>query len=142
MLVHFLITGYLFVQSLIGIDPVPFRFPYPVRLVVLLATMTVHAFFGVSLTSSNNLLAAEWFGAMGWGTDALAEQQIGGGVAWGIGEFPLLILALTIAVQWTRSDERESKRRDRHAERTGEAELNAYNDRLAAMAKRDERVGG
>ena len=141
MLVHFLITGYLFVQSLIGIDPVPFRFPYPVRLVVLLITMTVHAFFGVSLTSGTNLLAAEWFGAMGWGTDALLEQQVGGGVAWGIGELPLLILALTIAVQWTRSDERESRRRDRHAERTGEAELGDYNERLAALAARDERAG-
>ena len=27
MVVHFLITGYLFVQSLIGIDPVPYRLP-------------------------------------------------------------------------------------------------------------------
>ena len=29
MIAHFLITGYLFVQSLIGIDPVPYRLPYP-----------------------------------------------------------------------------------------------------------------
>ncbi len=27
MVAHFLITGYLFVLSLIGIDPVPFRCP-------------------------------------------------------------------------------------------------------------------
>lgn len=140
MLVHFLISGYLFVQSLIGADPVPYRFAYPVRLVELLATMTVHAFFGVSLTTSQSLLAAEWFGSLGWGFDALTEQQTGGGIAWGVGEFPLLILALTITVQWTRSDERESKRRDRHADRTGDAELAAYNARLARLNARDTRA--
>lgn len=137
MIVHFLISGYLFVQSLIGIDPVPYRFPYPMRLVVLLATMTVHAFFGVSLMSGQGLLAADWFGAMGWGTDALVDQQVGGGVAWSIGEIPILALALTIAVQWSRADTRESIRRDRHAERTGEAELNDYNAQLARLAERD-----
>lgn len=137
MIVHFLIAGYLFVQSLIGIDPVPFRFPYPVRLVVLLATMTVHAFFGVALMMGTGLLAADWFGAMGWGADALIDQQTGGGIAWSIGEIPILALALTIVIQWSRSDERESKRLDRNADRTGDADLKAYNEELARLAKRD-----
>ncbi|MFM6973876.1 MAG: cytochrome c oxidase assembly protein [Agromyces sp.] len=139
MIVHFLISGYLFVQSLIGIDPVPFRFGYPVRLVVLLATMTVHAFFGVALMSGTGLLAADWFGAMGWGTDALLDQQVGGGIAWSIGELPILALALTIVIQWSRSDERESRRLDRNADRTGDAELKAYNARLEQLAERDTR---
>lgn len=137
MIVHFLISGYLFVQSLIGSDPVPFRFPYPVRLVVLLATMTVHAFFGVSVMSGTGLLAADWFGAMGWGTDALLDQQTGGGIAWSIGEIPILALALTIVIQWSRNDERETKRLDRNADRTGDADLQAYNERLSALADRD-----
>ncbi len=137
MIVHFLIAGYLFVQSLIGIDPVPFRFPYPMRLVVLLATMTVHAFFGVALMSGTGLLAADWFGAMGWGRDALMDQQAGGGIAWSIGEIPILALALTIVIQWSRSDERETKRLDRNADRTGDAELKAYNARLEQLAERD-----
>jgi putative copper resistance protein D len=42
-----------------------------------------------------------------------------------------------VAIQWSRSDERETKRRDRNADRTGEAELKAYNERLARMADRD-----
>lgn len=140
MIVHFLITGYLFVQSLIGIDPVPFRFPYPMRLVVLMATMTVHAFFGVSLMSGTGLLAADWFGAMGWGRDALLDQQTGGGIAWSIGEIPILALALTIVIQWSRSDERETKRLDRNADRTGDAELKAYNARLEQLAERDQQA--
>lgn len=140
MIVHFLITGYLFVQSLIGIDPVPYRLPYAFRLVLLLGTMAFHAFFGLTIMSSTGLLLADWYGAMGWGTDALADQQLGGGIAWSIGEIPTVALAITVAVQWARSDEKESKRRDRHADRTGDAELEAYNAQLAAIAERDGRA--
>ncbi|MBM7832525.1 putative copper resistance protein D [Agromyces cerinus] len=137
MIVHFLITGYLFVQSLIGIDPVPYRLPYPFRLLLLLGTMAFHAFFGLAIMSSTGLLLADWYGAMGWGTDALVDQQLGGGIAWSIGEIPTVALAITVAVQWARSDEKESKRRDRHADRTGDAELEAYNAQLAAIAEHD-----
>lgn len=139
MIVHFLITGYLFVQSLIGIDPVPYRLPYPFRLVLLLGTMAFHAFFGLAIMSGTGLLLADWYGAMGWGTDALADQQLGGGIAWSIGEIPTVALAITVAVQWARSDEKESRRRDRHADRTGDAELAEYNARLAAIADQDAR---
>lgn len=139
MIVHFLITGYLFVQSLIGIDPVPYRLPYPFRLVLLLGTMAFHAFFGLAIMSGTGLLLADWYGAMGWGTDALVDQQLGGGIAWSVGEIPTVALAITVAVQWARSDEKESRRRDRHADRTGDAELAAYNARLAAIAEHDTR---
>jgi putative copper resistance protein D len=44
---------------------------------------------------------------------------------------------IVIAVQWSRSDDREAVRRDRQADRDGDAELNAYNDRLAKLAQRD-----
>lgn len=137
MIVHFLITGYLFVQSLIGIDPVPYRLPYPFRLLLLLGTMAFHAFFGLAIMMGTGLLLADWYGAMGWGTDALADQRLGGGIAWSIGEIPTVALAITVAVQWSRTDAKESKRRDRHADRTGDAELEEYNARLAALAERD-----
>ncbi len=137
MITHFLITGYLFVQSLIGIDPVPYRLQYPFRLLLLLGTMAFHAFFGLAIMMGTGLMLADWYGAMGWGTDALADQQVGGGIAWSIGEIPTVALAITVAVQWSRSDAKETRRRDRHADRTGEAELEEYNARLAALAERD-----
>ncbi|MET0976091.1 MAG: cytochrome c oxidase assembly protein [Leifsonia sp.] len=137
MTVHFLITGYLFVQSIIGIDPVPYRLPYPFRLLLLLLTMAFHAFFGLAIMTGTGLLLADWYGAMGWGTDALVDQQLGGGIAWSVGEIPTVALAIAVAVQWSRADERETKRRDRNADRTGEAELEAYNARLGALARRD-----
>ncbi|WGW11972.1 cytochrome c oxidase assembly protein [Saxibacter everestensis] len=141
MIVHFLIAGYLFAQALVGIDPGPTRFSYPLRLVLLLATMAFHAFFGVTLMGSTVLLEASWFGNMGrdWGGSALADQQEGGGIAWGIGEFPTFLLAVIVAVQWARSSDREAKRSDRKEARTGDAELRAYNEMLAKLADSDKK---
>ncbi|MFJ6651868.1 cytochrome c oxidase assembly protein [Microbacterium sp. NPDC091313] len=142
MVAHFLITGYLFVLSLIGIDPVPFRLPYPMRLLVLIAVMAMHAFFGIAIMMQSGLFVAEWFGSMGrtWGATPLEDQYTGGGVAWSIGEIPTLILAITVAIQWSRSDERMQRRRDRHVDRVGDAELDEYNARLAELAERDARA--
>jgi putative copper resistance protein D len=142
MVAHFLITGYLFVLSLIGIDPVPFRLPYAGRLLLLIGVMAMHAFFGIAIMMQEGLMVAEWFGSMGrtWGATPLEDQYTGGGIAWSIGEIPTLILAITVAIQWSRSDARETKRRDRHADRTGDAELEAYNARLAELADRDARA--
>ncbi len=142
MIVHFLISGYLFSLSMIGIDPVPYRFPYPMRIVTLFATMASHAFFGVTMMTGDALMLADWFGAMGrtWGATPLEDQNTGGGIAWGIGELPTLALALIVAVQWSRNDEKLQKRKDRAADRSGDAELEAYNEMLKQQAQRDERA--
>ena len=139
MIIHFLISGYLFNLSMIGIDPVPYRFPYPLRIVTLFATMASHAFFGVTIMTGDGLLLSDWYGAMGrtWGAPPLEDQSTGGGIAWGIGELPTLALALIVAVQWSRSDEKEQKRKDRADDRSGGAELEAYNEMLAQQARRD-----
>ncbi len=142
MIVHFLISGYLFVMSLVGADPVPYRLPYAGRLVTLITTMAMHAFFGVALMMQSGLMVAEWFGSMArtWGPTPLEDQYIGGGIAWSVGEIPTLILAITVAILWSRSDERRARRGDRHADRTGDAELAAYNAHLAELAARDRRA--
>ena len=141
MIAHFLITGYLFALTLIGIDPVPWRLPYAGRLLLLIGVMAMHAFFGVAMMMQTGLMVAEWFGSMGrtWGPSPLEDQYIGGGLAWSVGEIPTLILAITVAIQWSRSDARDQKRSDRHADRTDDAELEAYNAHLTALAKKDAR---
>ena len=112
------------------------------RLLLLIGIMAMHAFFGIAIMMQEGLMIAEWFGSMGrtWGATPLEDQYTGGGIAWSIGEIPTLILAITVAIQWSRSDDRETKRRDRHADRTGDAELEAYNARLAALAERDAKA--
>jgi putative copper resistance protein D len=139
MMIHFLLAGYLFANVLVGIDPGPARPPYPLRLLLLFATMAFHAFFGVTLVSGDALLAADWFSSTGWGIDALADQREGGGIAWGIGEFPTLLLAIALAAQWARSDDREARRTDRAADRDDDARLAEYNAMLSRMAEHDAR---
>jgi len=141
MLVHFTLAGYFFANALVGIDPGPTRPKYPMRIVLLFATMAFHAFFGVSLMSSEVLLAPEWYGLMGrdWGPDAITDQQYGGQIAWGIGELPVVLLAIGVVFAWRRADEKESRRTDRQAERDDDAQLRAYNAMLAEVAERDRK---
>jgi putative copper resistance protein D len=137
MLIHFLITGYLFVQSLMGVDPQPHRTGYPIKLMLLIGTMAFHAFFGLGLMNEKSLLLADWFGAMGrtWGDDPLADQAIGGAFAWGVGEIPTIVIALIVVTQWSRSDDRERKRLDRASDRSGNRDLEDYNQMLDSLSK-------
>jgi putative copper resistance protein D len=72
-------------------------------------------------------------------TDLLQDTVLGGQAAWAIGEFPLLIVAIALAVQWSRSDERDARRMDRQADRDGGQELASYNAYLAQLHARDSR---
>lgn len=141
MIVHFLITGYLFVQSLIGIDPQPHRPSYPLKLMLLIGTMAFHAFFGLGLMSDKSLLLADWFGSMGrsWGEDPLADQAIGGAFAWGVGELPTIIITLIVVLQWSRSDAKERKRLDRASDRSGNQDLTDYNEMLKRLGQAQEK---
>jgi putative copper resistance protein D len=137
MIVHFLITGYLFVQSLIGIDPQPHKPSFPLKLMLLIGTMAFHAFFGLGLMNEKSLLLADWFGSMGrtWGDDPLTDQAAGGAFAWGVGEIPTIIITLMVVWQWSRSDDRERRRLDRASDRSGNKDLSDYNEMLAKINK-------
>ena len=138
MIVHFLITGYLFVQSLIGADPGPKLASYPIRLMVLILTLTFHAFFGLALMQGETLLLSDWFGAMGrtWGALPLDDQQTGGAIAWGIGELPSAVVTIIVSRQWFLADTRDQKRLDRASDRSGNQDIEEYNAMLARLAGR------
>ena len=141
MIIHFVITGYLFIQALVGIDPGPKQLPYTIRLMLLIGTLAFHAFFGLSLMTGSGLLLADWYGAMGrtWGVDPIADQQNGGAIAWGIGELPAAALTLIVCVQWFNSGTREARRLDRASDRTGNKDIEDYNAYLERLAKLEER---
>ncbi len=141
MQVHFIASGYLFYWVLIGIDPRPKPLAYWARLVLLLLALSVHGFFAVALMMGTQPLAVEWYGIVQppWITDALRDTLDGGQIAWGLSEIPSVIVLVVIAVQWARSDDREAARTDRQADRDDDADLRAYNERLAALSRRDLR---
>lgn len=136
---HFLLAGFLFYWVVLGLDPGPREVPPWARLILLLVYVSLHAFFAVAIMMAEQPLGAEWFSLVQppWLTDAVADSVNGGSVAWAIGELPALIVMLVVAVQWARSDDRSARRRDRRVERDGDVEMAAYNERLAALARRD-----
>lgn len=143
MTAHFLLAGYLFAWVLVGIDPGPRRWPPSLRLVILFATISFHAFFGVALTTGTTVLAPAFYQALhlSWTVDLLADQRNGGAVAWGVGELPTLILAMLVTLAWVRSDAAETTRLDRQADRDDDAELKAYNAHLAAISRQAGSTG-
>ena len=149
MLLHFLAVGFLYFWCVLGIDPSPRqasrglrRYAGPtVRILELAATAPFHAFFGVMLMMSVALIVGFYRRPIpGWGIAPLADQAVGGGIAWGFTEIPTLIVLGVIFLQWQRSDERRTRRLERSTARA-EAERAAYNDYLARLASADERRG-
>jgi putative copper resistance protein D len=139
MNLHFLVVGLLFFWPLIGIDPAPRRWPPVARLGIVFASVPFHAFFGVALMSSNTVIGGGFYRALAlpWVTDPLADQKLGGGLAWASGEIPLLLVLIALLVQWSRQDERTARRDDRRADADGDADLAAYNAMLRRLATRN-----
>lgn len=147
MNIHFLLAGFLFFHVIIGIDPNPKRPPFLVRIVTLLAAMSIHAFFSVALMSSSTLIDSGYFASLQvpWVGDLLADQNKGGAIGWAMGEIPILIALVATFIMWTREDAREARRIDRSAERMAAMgqpdELAQYNNYLQELADRERRSG-
>ncbi|NRQ38967.1 bifunctional copper resistance protein CopD/cytochrome c oxidase assembly protein [Nonomuraea sp. NN258] len=139
---HFLLSGCLFFWVIIGVDPGPNRLPYVGRLLMLFVTMPFHAFFGVALMMTGTVMAPGWYEQLGrtWGPSLVQTQIDGGAIAWGFGEIPTLLVLLAIAMQWYRDDERQARRADRKAARSGagDPELDSYNAYLARLNRKDK----
>ena len=136
MMIHFLISGYLFANVICGIDPGPARPPYPFRLLLLIVTFAFHAFFAVSMMTGGDVLAQDWFRQLPrtWGRTLDEEQSLGAALSWALGDYPVAILAIALVYSWIKSDARDARRHDRQAHRDGGAELAAYNAYLAGLA--------
>ena len=141
--VHFLLAGILFFHVIVGVDPNPRKVPHLVRIGILLAAMSIHAFFSVALMSTTTLIDAGYFESLQrpWSTDLLADQQSGGAIGWAMGEIPILIALIATFIQWMRDDSHEAKRIDRNTARMAALgqpdELAQYNMYLNNLDKRD-----
>ena len=139
MNLHFLVSGYLFSWVVIGVDPAPRPVEPVTKVAMVFGSLPFHAFFGIALMSMDTVMGA-WFYrglSLPWNSDLLANQRLGGGIAWATGEIPLVLVMLALLVQWSRSDERAARRYDRAAERDDDAELAAHNAMFAELARRE-----
>ncbi len=139
MNIHFLLAGILFFYVIVGIDPNPKKIPYLVRIIILFAAMSIHAFFSVALMSSTSLVDGGYFASLDrpWNINLLADQRTGGAIGWAMGEIPILIALIATFIQWTRDDSREARRIDRAADRADamgiDDELAQYNRYLRGL---------
>ncbi|MDO4631120.1 MAG: cytochrome c oxidase assembly protein [Corynebacterium sp.] len=135
----FLVSGYVYYWDMIGADPKPRENTVMQRLAWLVFSMPVHLYFGVYLMQLSQILAEDFYRSLHlpWEIDLLHDQDVGGGIAWASGSFPLVVVFGALFMQWLKEDRKEAKQYDRHAEETDDADLEAYNQMLAAMNRHD-----
>ena len=139
MLAHFLVTGLLFFGPILAQDPWPRRVGHGGRMLELLVPVPFHAFFGVSILMADALVVRTFAEPpAGWGVDALGDQGAAGSIAWAVAELPTVLVLAVVLFSWAGSEERRARRLDRLADRTADAELEAYNARLRALAGSDQ----
>ncbi|AKK06759.1 putative membrane protein [Corynebacterium mustelae] len=131
----FLLSGYIYYWDMIGSDPKPRDNTVVSRLAWLVFSMPFHLYFGVYLMQLSEILAEDFYRSLllPWGVDLMHDQNVGGGIAWASGSFPLTVVFGTLFLQWLKDDRKEAKEYDKRAEESGEGDLDAYNEMLAAM---------
>nr|WP_253660606.1 cytochrome c oxidase assembly protein [Williamsia maris] len=137
MSIHFLVTGYVFYWAIIGIDPGPRRLPFLARLGLLFAVMPFHAFFGIATMTMNSVIGYDFYGflKLPWLADLQHDQFLGGAIAWGASEVPVVIVVIALVSQWASSDRRAGARADRQADAYPDDELAAYNAMLEELSR-------
>ena len=133
--VHFVLIGCLWFWPILGLDPMPNRMPYPLRLVAVFATHAVPRLPG---RRDHGRVHADR-GATGtptlgrtWGPTRSSDQEIAGGLLWASGDLVALLVLGALFVQWARASEREAVREDRRLDRLdaeGEARTTASGER-------------
>lgn len=136
MLAHFLGIGLLFFYPILAVDPAPHRVSHPIRMGGMLLGVPFHAFFGIALMMSPQLVAGFFaHPPTGWGVTPIDDQSTAGGIAWAFTEIPTVLVLLVVFIDWWRSDQRQARREDRAADRDGDARLVAYNDYLRQLSQ-------
>lgn len=122
MHVHFLAVGCLFFWSLLGVDPLPGRVSYPLRLLAAFATLPFHAFLGIAVMGASTPIAAAHYLSLGRSpAQVLADQEVGGGLLWASGDLVGIVMVAVLVWQWMRQSEREARREDRRLDRLDSA---------------------
>ena len=102
----FLVAGYIFWSALVSIDPLAHKMSFGAKIAYLLSGVPFGAFLGIALTQMSTSIDPT--------VHSLVDTHTGGSVLWAFGEIFTLAALAAIFVQWSRADEREARRHDRH----------------------------
>lgn len=123
MHVHLVLVGSLFFWPILGIDPVPGKVSYLMRLLLMLVTLPFHAFLGVTIMGQDTIIGEDHYselreGPMGaWLPSMESDQNLAGGILWASGDLVGLLFFGVLFVQWVRASMKEAEREDRRLDR-------------------------
>lgn len=99
---HLLTTGVLFGVAVLGLEPTRWRSAHGVRMLAAAVLLPVHTLLGmVLLTAREPFLNAHLAPAAG-----LADQRLGAGLVWLVGDGLATIAMLVVGLQWARAEGR------------------------------------
>lgn len=134
----FLVTGILFTIPVLSADPLPVRLSHGARALDVFAEAALHAFFGVFLMMASGLLVDQFAATtIAMGIDPIEDQRLAGGLAWSYGEAPTLLMLMFVMHRWFRDDTARDAADARYADAHGDPELDAYNDYLDSLRRKD-----
>jgi len=109
-----LAPGFAFFWTLLRVDPVPKEYSYAVSMWITGAEVIGDAFFGLAVIADQNLIGAAWYHALArpWGPSLQADQVIGGGALWILGDLVGLPFLAAQLIQLMREDESDAARID------------------------------
>lgn len=110
---HLLYLGaaVLFWWPVVRRDPVPGRFPWPARLLYLVAAMPLQSLLGLAIFSSDRPLYPHYVATLGH-VAAVDDQHLAGAIMW-VGGDLLMLTAIGVALAaWFRHEERATARLD------------------------------
>src|SRR5256714_505887 len=108
---HFVVVGCLFFWPLLGIDPLPGRWPYPGRALLMFLSTPFHTVLGLTIMQSRDLIGGDWYPslALRWADPAAGQRRAPGGL-WVCGGDLRATVASGARVGWVRRRPREGAR--------------------------------
>ena len=136
----FLGSALLFWWPAIGVDPSPWRMPYPARALYVFLQMPQNTFLAMAILFAGRPLYPHYVTLdRAWGPSPLVDQQVAAGLMWVSGDLIFLAALAGILWRWLRDEERHQARRDARAD----ARMVAIREREARLAeqKATDQVG-
>ena len=106
--------GLVFFWTLLRVDPVPKAYPYLVALWVTGAEVVGDAVLGLAVIADQHLIAGAYYQALArpWGPTLRADQVVGGGALWILGDLVGLPFLAAQLIQMIKEDEQEAAQVD------------------------------
>ena len=105
------VPGLIFFWTLLRVDPVPREFPYLVALWVTAAEVVGDAALGLAVIADHHLIAGTYYHQLArtWGPSLAADQVIGGGALWILGDLVGLPFLAAVLIAMIREDESQAQ---------------------------------